>query len=414
MQNIFWGWYVVLSAFIIMIIIYGARYSFGVFVKPMFAEYGWPMTIISFGASINLMMYASMGIAVGWVLDKIAPKWIMTAGVVITAIGFISASLVKTPMGLYLSYGVLCGIGSAGSGAVATSTAVGKWFMRKRGLAIGLSTMGIGVGTIIMTPLAGYIEENYGWRNGFLFIALLTFVLGIIISQIFMGKTCPEEYGLLPDGQKPCENYMNTEGTNEPVEKPSLKPVLQDTRFWLLAFCNIFAVMFVMMTFVHQIPYAIDKGIDKMMAATAVGLIGITGSFGKFFFGWLSDRINDAKYSASLGFFLMAISMFILCKVKSIAILYLFALVFGFGYGSLAPVMPYLVSDRFGRHILGSAYGLLNFFATGVGGSIGPILGGYIFDKTGSYLIAWKFNEAILFIVSLLILTLRPAKKAQT
>ena len=169
--------------------------------------------------------------------------------------------------------------------------------------------------------------------------------------------------------------------------------------------------MTVMMTFNLQVAYAIHNGIDALEAAAALGVIGITGSCGKFFFGWLCDRIRDAKYSAALGFFIMALCLFVLYKAKTVTVLYAFALIYGFGYGSLAPVMPYLITDRFGRHILGAAYGLLIFFATGLGGSVGPVLGGYIFDKTGSYDLGWLISTAILLFVSFIILTLKPRGK---
>jgi len=408
-KKIYWGWHVVAGAFSVLFITYGARYSFGVFVKPMFAEYEWPMAIISMAASINLLAYAITGILAGWLLDKLAPRWIMTIGIVVTTIGLVAASFVKTPLGLYFSYGVLCGIGFAGSGAVASNAAVGKWFRKKRGLAMGIATMGIGLGTLVIAPLAGYIVQNFGWRIGFLFIALITFVFGISISQILMGKTGPREHGLLPDGAGPDTCVQNPIAAGGCVETVSLKPVLIDSRFWLLAVCNIAAVMTVMMVFVHQIAYAVNNGIDKVEAAAALGITGLSGSLGRFFFGWLSDRIPDAKYSAALGFFLMAAGMFFLYRAKTVLMLYLFALIFGFGYGSLAPVMPYLISDRFGQHILGAAYGLLIFFGTGIGGSIGPLLGGIIFDRTGSYVIGWIVNIIILLLVSFLILLLKPA-----
>ena len=413
-RNIFWGWYVVFSAFMIMMITYGARYSFGVFVKPMFVEYDWPMTIISLAASINMIVYAVTGIFTGRLLDKIAPKWVMTIGLILSTLGFVSASFIRTPLGLYLSYGVLFGIGAAGSGHVVSSVAVGKWFDKKRGLAIGISSTGIGVGTIFMAPIAGYMVKNFGWRSGFLFIGVLTFVVGITIAQIFMGKTDPEREGLLPDGEKHAERRLNSNAVTHRPQRASLKPVLSDSRFWILVLCNILTVITLMMTFVHQIAHAVNIGIGKLEAAAAIGIIGITGSGGKFFFGWLSDRIKDAKYSASLGIFLMAVGMFILYKAKTVVGLYAFALIFGFGYGSLAPVMPYIVSDRFGRHILGAVYGVLVFFATGVGGSLGPILGGFIFDKTGSYAAGWMINTIILLFVSIFILILKPASQTKT
>ncbi|RPI00139.1 MAG: MFS transporter, partial [Zetaproteobacteria bacterium] len=112
----------------------------------------------------------------------------------------------------------------------------------------------------------------------------------------------------------------------------------------------------------------------------------------------------------SLGFFVMAIGMGLLIGANTAAILYLFAVVFGIGYGSMAPLMPYLTADRFGRQVLGSAYGMLILFVAGFGGSIGPVIGGLIYDRTGSYANAWVLNLILLLLISLLILTLKPAK----
>lgn len=412
-RPIFWGWYVVFSSFTILVLVYGARYSFGVFVRPMFAEYNWPMTVISLAASINLLMYASAGIFTGWLLDRLAPKLITTIGILMTTAGFISAGFVKTPMGLYLAYGILVGLGTAGCGAVAFTAAIGKWFIKKRGIALGIASMGIGVGTMLMAPLAGYIVGKFGWRAGFLCIGGLICLVGITFSQVFMGKDNPQHYGLLPDGDLASPDPSSKVPASAALAKPSLKPVISDHRFWLLTICNVFAVMTLMMTFVHQVAYATNNGIDKIEAAAAIGLIGITGSGGKFFFGWLSDRINDAKYSAALGFLIMAIGMFLLYRSDNVIILYTFALIYGFGYGSLAPVTPYLIADRFGGQVLGSAYGLCIFFSAGVGGALGPIIGGIIFDQTGSYRPGWIINIICLLMISMLILALKPNSEHQ-
>ena len=190
----------------------------------------------------------------------------------------------------------------------------------------------------------------------------------------------------------------------------SLRPVLTDCRFWLLAICNSLATATLMMTFVHQVAYAVGNHIGKFEAAAALGIVGFTSSAGKFFFGWLCDRVADAKYVAALGFFLMAIGMGLLIRADTAVVLYLFAVIFGIGYGSMAPLMPYLTADRFGRQVLGSAYGMLIFFVAGFGGSIGPVIGGLIYDRTGSYVNAWLLNLILLMAISLLILTLKPAK----
>ena len=409
-RPLFWGWYVVFSSFVLLTLIYGARYSFGIFVRPMFAEYDWPMTVISLAASINLLTYAGAGIFTGWLLDRMAPKWIATLGILLAVAGFIAAGFVRTPLGLYLAYGVLVGFGSAGCGAVACTAAIGKWFIKKRGLAVGIAAMGIGVGTMIMAPLAGWIVKNYGWRSGFWCIGTLIGLIGITVSQLFMGKDNPQHYGLAPDGAASPPGAGPDGPEREPAASAAMMPLLVDHRFWLLVVCNVLAVMTVMMTFVHQVAYATNSGIDRIKAAAAIGLIGIMGSAGKFFFGWFCDKVKDAKYSAALGFFFMAAGMFLLHRADSAGVLYAFALFYGFGYGSLAPVTPYLIADRFGGQVLGAAYGLCTFFAAGIGGACGPLIGGLIFDRTGSYRPGWIISLICLLAITLLILALKPGE----
>jgi len=407
--TLFWGWWVVVGAFLILSMNYGSRYCFGIFVRPMFSEYQWSVSIISIAASINLLIYSIGGIVSGWLLDRMAPKWIMTAGALLTAVGFIVTSIIRTPAQLYLSYGILCGIGSAGIGVVVSSSSVGKWFIRKRGVAIGISTMGIGFGTMALTPIAGLIVENYAWRSGFIFFGILIPLVGVTVSQILMGRRNPEVYGLHPDGDPPRSPAAQDVFSDPPqTPAPSVKPVLRNSRFWIMVICFSAAVMTAMMAFVHQVSFAIDNDIDKIIAASSIGAIGIASIFGRYFFGWFSDRLQDAKYSAFLGFLVMAAGMVILTNTSSVVLLIVYAAVFGFGYGSLAPMMPVLVADRFGRYVLGATYGWLIFFVGGVGGALGPLVGGLIYDIFGSYTYAWQLNILLLIAAACGILALKP------
>lgn len=402
--QIFWGWYVVLGAFLVMCLSYGVRYSFGVFVYPMFLEYGWPMSVISLSASINILVYSVAGIFCGRLVDRIAPKRIMVVGSALIAIGFFFLIRAQTPAGLYLSYGILCGIGQACLGMVVCAAEIGKWFVKQRGLALGLSSMGIGTGTMVMSPVAGYIVNAYDWRTGFIVFGGVILLCGNLVAHAFMGKAIPEACGTSPGG-KPRPDVAAENGG-----APSLRPVLGDARFWLLAVCNSVATGSLMMVFVHQVASAVSNQIGKLEAAAALGILGFAGSAGKLFFGWLCDRCRDAKYAAALGFLFMALGAVLLIGADSATLLYLFAVLYGFGYGSMAPMMPYLIADRFGRQVLGTAYGMLIFFAAGCGGSVGPVVGGLIYDRTGSYAQAWLLNMILLFLISGLMLTLKPAK----
>jgi sugar phosphate permease len=414
--ELFWGWYVVLGAFLILAINYGARYSFGVFVQPMAAEYNWSRSVISAGMSIMVLAYGIGGIFAGRLADRIAPRWIITAGAILMATGLFLTALIREPWHFYVTYGVCGGFGAACLGVVVCNSSVGKWFVRKRGLAIGIASVGVGAGTMATVPLAGYVVKVYGWKPGFAAIGVFVLIIGVGLSQWLMGRTKPEDYGLRPDGENAGKNGPAPDPVSfdVPHARPSLRPVLKDSQFWIMVICYSLAVMAEMSAMVHQVAYALDRQIDKVAAASSLGIIGMASIFGRFFFGWLCDRISDAKYASALGFISMAAGMILLLKTTSAAMLFVYALLFGFGYGSLTALMPFLLADRFGRHILGASYGMEVFFVMAIGGTSGPMIAGYIYDLTGSYANAWLLNLAVLVIATFLILTLKKPGKGSS
>jgi sugar phosphate permease len=407
-HNAYKGWYIVAGAFLILSVNYGVRYCFGVFVKPMSMDYHWSRSVISVGASLMILSYGIGGIFSGRLLDRIAPRWILTFGATVVATGFILAGFVETPLQFYLVTGLLCGAGASCLGVVVCGSSVGKWFIKKRGMAIGVASMGIGAGTMILAPFSGFIVKNYGWRAGFICLGIVVLVVGISVAQLLMGKKNPEDYGLLPDGAVIKDEIPAHRLVDEFFVNITLKDVFMDSRFWIMAICYSLAVMTEMAAFVHQVAYAEENHVEKVAAAASLGLIGASSILGRFVFGWLNDRLKDAKYSASIGFLFMAIGTVFLLKADSAKILYVYAIFFGFGYGSLAPMMPYLLADRFGRHVLGRSYGVLTFFAAGIGGGIGPLWGGFIYDRFGSYSYAWQINLVVLIVITFLILKMKP------
>jgi sugar phosphate permease len=409
-REIFWGWYVVLGTFLVLTVNYGVRYSFGVFVKPMADEYQWSRSVVSAAFSLLVLVYGIAGIFTGRLVDRIAPRWLITFGALLTTAGLFLTALIREPWQFFITYSLMAGIGTACFGVVVLNASVGKWFVRRRGMAIGISSLGVGVGTMVMAPLAGQVIKNHGWQAGFILLGASVLLLGVVLAQVLLHKTRPEDYGLLPDGDVPAERGEGPLPAGEPQPEPSLRAVLKDSRFWLLAVCYSLAVLTEMSVVVHQVAFAQDRQIARVAAASSLGLLGLASLFGRFFFGWLSDRIADAKYAAALGFFLMIGGMVLLLKTDALPWLYAYAILFGFGYGSISTLMPYLLADRFGRRILGRSYGMLTFFAAGVGGSLGPVITGRIHDLVGSYTPAWLLNIVLLTAVTFLILLLKPRR----
>ena len=401
-RGIFWGWYVVAGAFLLHAVGYGARYSFGIFVQPLTAENGWSRTVISLAASLNMLFFAAGGIVAGRLLDRIAPRWVASAGASVGALGFILSAFVDTPLSFYLAYGLLCGLGSSWTGVVVGNSSVGKWFVRRRGTAIGIASMGVSFGTMLMTPVVGWIVKEKGWQTGFLALGLTLLAAGVLIAQIFLGKTKPEAYGLCPDGVNDPPAGVAGESCGDPGHSAAipLSVVMRDSRFWILSLCQGTAVMTLLMAFVHQVPYALDLGIDRLAAASSLGAIALAGFCGQLFFGSLSDRLPDPKYSAMLGYLVMAAGFAVLLSATSVEGLFAYALIFGFGYGCLGPLLPIIASGRFGRESIGSVYGVLNFFVAGVGGGLGPIIGGILYDALGSYRFVWALNIFLLLAAS--------------
>jgi MFS family permease len=294
-------------------------------------------------------------------------------------------------------------------GLVVGNSYVGKWFVRKQGLAIGISSMGVSFGTMAMTPVVGWIVRDYDWQTGFVFMAIVLLVSGVLIARIFLAKTKPEDYGLCPDGDPVQPAYADGARCEVPGSAPvmSVGEALRDSRFWVLSICQGTAVMTVMLAFVHQVPYALDVGIDRIAAASSLGAIALAGFFGQFFFGWLSDRLPDPKHSAMLGYLVMAAGLAVLLAAPSLEGLLAYALIFGFGYGCLGPSLPIIASGRFGRERMGSVYGLLNFFVVGIGGALGPLVGGVLYDAFDSYRFVWTLHIALLLAATAGLLALK-------
>jgi MFS family permease len=407
-QPFFWGWYVVLGAFLVLAVNYGVRYSFGIFLKPMVEEYGWSRSVISLGASFNMFVYSVCSIFVGKMVDRVPPGRIIMAGALIVSLSLVLTAFVAHPLTFYLAYGLLAGIGSSGLGLVICISSVAKWFHKQRGTAVGLAAMGISAGAMIVTPLSGYIVKVYGWQTGFLTLSAVTFVIGVVLARLFFRKTSPEAYRLFPDGEEKAGTFTEEQADDPPVPV-SRRVVIKDPRFWIISLSFSLSYLAIMSVFVHQVPYALDHGIGKVAAASSLAALSFAAFCGQFFYGWLSDRIRDSKYATALGFFMMTCGMTLLLTTHTVPMLYLFSMVFGFGYGCVAPMTPILIADHFGRHALGAVYGLVTFFI-GAGGSIGPFLAGYIYDRFGAYNYVWLFNIALLLAVTTAVLSLKPKK----
>ena len=269
----------------------------------------------------------------------------------------------------------------------------------------GIVASGIGAGTMIGPPLAGWLISSYGWRSSYFMIGITTLVLLVFVAQFL--KRDPGQIGQLPYGASPYDgSEVKQEGSVSEASGFSRKEAIRTRQFWMLCMAYLSFGISQMAIMVHIVPHATDLGISVIVAANILAIIGALGLFGRITMGGVADRIGN-KQASIIGFALLPVALFWLQFAGEPWMFYLFAVIFGLGVAGVGGLIPPVVAELFGMRAYGSILGMV-VFAWGAGGAVGPIVAGYIFDTANSYYLAFMVF-AILSIVSLVLtLFLKP------
>jgi len=400
--GVFYGWVIVAAGCVILSLGAGCQFTFGVFLTELCHDLGWTRTMVSGAFSLFMVVHALTYSVAGRLNDRYGPRLMVMISIIAMAVGFSLMSTINALWQLYVSYGIFAGAGMSFSYAPITST-IPRWFTAKRGLALGITLTGIGMGALISAPLAQYLISHFGWRTSYLIIAALIFVIALPFSHLL--RLSPSEKGLLPYGIEKIEA-----GSKQRDNSPSstvdftLKQAIKTKTLWFLFAMYIFLYLVAKMVWVHLKAYATDVGITPMVAATLIGLTGGFNAVGTIAIGSISDKIGR-KACFFICFLLMAVMMLWLLKASQAWQFYLFAAFFGFGCGGSYMLFPAATGDWLGTKFLGSIFGVLLLAA--LGGAIGPLLAGYIFDTRGSYELAIIIAAAVLFIAMSLSLIIK-------
>ena len=396
--GIFYGYIVVGAGLIVSGLIIGTHNTFGVFLKPLSFELGLTRAATSAAFSLSFLIFGLSSIAVGRLTDRFGPKVVITACGLLTGLGYILMSQVTSLWQLYIFLGIIIGAGmSAGDTPVLATIA--RWFVKKRGMAIGISKVGVGIGILVMPPLASWLIINHGWRDAYVIIGLIC-LAGIISAAMFM-KRDPAQIGQFPDGAvKQVETKLDVE-----TRLFSLRQAIGTKQFWLFATSWFIVSFCAMIVLVHIAPRVTDIGISATVAATILGAIGGFSVVSRLAMGIISDRIG-VKAVFIIGLVLLAASLTWVQYAKEAWMFYLFAAVYGIAHGTLYTVFTPLLAQLFGLRSIGAIVGVFVFTGT-LGGSIGPILAGRIFDITNSYQLAFLLSLALSLIALVLMCFLR-------
>jgi len=394
MRKIFYGWWVLGGAFIILFCAAGTHfYAFPVFFEALLKDMEWSRAETAAALSIGTFIIGVVSPVIGILVSKLGVRLIMIFGSVVAGIGFVLLSTVAEPWQFYVFYGLILSIGIACLELVPNMAAVGSWFVKRRSTALGIATAGIGAGGAVMPPLASWLISMYGWQTSFLFLAAIVTLIGTPISAIIM--RIPEE-GKASSTEKQEKDVSSDRVL---IQGTTFGQAVKGQAFWLISIGVMLWVWAYTTGFVHQVAFAVDVGIERVAAAGAVGLLAAFSIPGRLGFGRLGDVV-DKRYVFMMGTVLQIVAFIVLMRTANLTMLYIYSLLIGINIGGMTPILPGLLLDHFGRKYFGVIFGV-SFFMLSLGGAIGPIYGGWIFDITGSYSVAF-LTSIILSIIAMI------------
>ncbi len=397
----FYGNIVVVAALCIMVVNWGTYYAFGVFFKPVLTEFGWTRAMTSGAFSLSMIVSGLIGIVTGGLTDRLGPRMVIALCGLLLGSGYLLMSQIDTIWQLYLFYGVIIGIGMSGAWVPILST-VARWFVKRRGMMTGIVLTGTGTGALIAPLVASLLISTYDWRMSYIITGSVVLLVVISVAQLL--RRDPAQMGQVPYGG----NEGGVTGLRSGTDGLSFREAVCTRQFWLFSamlLCFGFPLFAIL---VHIVPHAIELGIPAASAASILSTIGGLNIVGRIVLGTLGDRIGHRQVFV-IGFILISAVCLWLVSATEMWMLYLFAAIFGFAQGGMGAAESPLVARLFGLSSHGLIFGVAGLGFT-VGGAIGPLMTGYIFDLTRSYQAAFVVYVAIGIVGLVVTLLLTPIK----
>ncbi len=397
-----YAWVVLAACLMITTLTYAGSYSFGLFFKPLRAEFGWSSAETSGVFSVFMFCYCFFGIFTGQAVDRLGPRITVIVGGVCLGAGFFLSGTVHTLWQMYLSYGVLAGAGmSSVYGPVMTTAS--RWSRRKQGLGLGIVSSGIGIGTFVGPPIFSKLIPRYGWRISYLAAGVGIGGIMVLLGML-LRKDPAQDTELGNDREDPAALAQPVRLSR--VDEWSAREVISTRLFWLYAAVYVMVGFGLQMMLAHLVPYMQEKyGLLPSAAAVIFSFVGVASAAGRLIMGGLSDYLGTRRSLAlSVVTEGVAVGLIMLCTKPWM--LYPCGMLLGFGYGGHAPQFPALVRELFGMRRMGRNIGLQQIFY-GAGALIGPLLAGWMFDRTGSYVAPFTTAACVLMLAGWLSLSLK-------
>jgi sugar phosphate permease len=404
---LYYGWIVVALSFLANLTVAGIRSAPSVLIHPLEAEFGWSRTAIASAASLNLLLLGVFAPVGGWLIDRVGPRRVILGCLATIALGLIAAVFVQELWQLILLWGIILGMATGVTPPLGASIA-SRWFVSRRGLAIGIMTNANAAGQVVYLPLLMAITVASGWRSALMAMAAASAVL-IPVIWLWM-RDNPADVGLAPyrsDKEEDSPRQSGYErGDFRPISVATISDVFQTSTFWVLSGCFfVCGVTANGLIGTHLIPHAIERGIPQVTAAMAVGIMGGASFVGTTFSGWLVDRIDPRRVLAVV-YALRGSSLFILPYVSEPWGLFAFGVLYGLDWYASGPATTTIIARMFGPERVGRIFGLVFVFHQ-FGGAAAAIGGGWARMQFGDYQYAFLTGGCMALMAACLALTIR-------
>jgi MFS family permease len=420
--GLFYGWWIVLASMSALMLASAFYWQgFGVFFLALQDEFSTNRAALSGAIAMSQLEGGMLGPVGGYLVDRYGPRRMMAIGITMMGIGFIVLSQVHSLVTFYIVFLGIISVGMSIGIRVPALVAPANWFIKKRGMAIGISLTGGGLGGIFV-PVLGWLIASYGWRTTMVIAGITILMLGLPIATVMRRR--PEEYGLLPDGERPVAQLQRVEAlpgdetveeapSPEPAEANfSLRDALKMPVFWFLAVAFGMRQFAVGAISLHQVPFLVDSGRSLQTASIILAFVTVTSVLGRIGFGWLADRFTP-RYIMALSMMMVGLGAFILSNVtEGMPMLILYIVVYAIGWGGGATTMNATRGAYFGRRSFGTISGTMDFVQM-FGLVLGPVYAGLVFDITESYTMAFNSFAISAAAAGVLMFFLRPPRRVE-
>ena len=370
-----------------------------VFVIPMSEEFGWNRAEIAGATSLGAVLGAALAPFSGRLVDRFGARMILVGGGLVVVVGCLYLSMAQALAGFYVAF-TMVRIADQGLIQIGASVSVGKWFLRRRGRAVGLVFFGGSAGMIVMAPAVQFVIANWDWRAAWIALAVVMLCVGVIPSALFVRRQ-PEDMGLVIEG---ADDRPRLRPTREERQTP-LSEVVRTPAFWVILVSLFLGSVAISGVGLHLVPHLTQRGLSPTAAVAAVSVMAISGAVASLAAGLLAERVSP-KLLMILAYLLGAVSMWTLINADTLTEAYLFAVMqgcLGTGVNTLVPIMW---ASYYGRRTLGGIFGMSRA-AQVFGFAVGPLASAIVYDSAGSYTGAFIGLAVVAVITAALMTTAR-------